>query len=246
MNDQINTTRDLLNNFWDEVVSWVPEFIGAVVIMLVGYIVAKILVSAVRQGLASAQFDQRLYASQGGQLIKRAMPSPTSVVTWITFWGVMFGALSLAVAVLGSPALVDLVRAIYGYIPNVIAAILIFLVASAISAGTVALVRNTMGDTPTGKLLATVTPIVVMGIATFMILNQLMIAPAIVTITYTALVGGAALGGALAFGLGGRDVAARLLEDAYVKGQTAKEQVKRDVRQGTAVARRKAASRSRR
>jgi hypothetical protein len=54
-----------------------------------------------------------------------------------------------------------------------------------------------------------------MGIATFMILDQLEIAPAIVEITYIALLGSVALGAALAFGLGGRDVAARLLEDSY-------------------------------
>ena len=54
-----------------------------------------------------------------------------------------------------------------------------------------------------------------MGIATFMILDQLDIAPAIVEITYIALLGSVALGMAIAFGLGGREVAARLLEDAY-------------------------------
>ena len=60
-----------------------------------------------------------------------------------------------------------------------------------------------------------------MGIATFMILDQLNIAPAIVEITYIALLGSVALGMAIAFGLGGRDVAARLLEDAYRAGPRA-------------------------
>ncbi|HEY2054106.1 MAG TPA: hypothetical protein VGH14_09245 [Solirubrobacterales bacterium] len=53
----------------------------------------------------------------------------------------------------------------------------------------------------------------------FMILNQLRIAPQIVVITYASLMGAVALGAALAFGLGGRDVAARMLEDAYRRGQ---------------------------
>jgi homoaconitase/3-isopropylmalate dehydratase large subunit len=57
-----------------------------------------------------------------------------------------------------------------------------------------------------------------MGIASFMILEQLQIAPAIVTITYACLMGSAALGLALAFGLGGREVASRLLENTYQKG----------------------------
>ena len=58
-----------------------------------------------------------------------------------------------------------------------------------------------------------------MAIAVFMILNQLRIATNIVTITYAALMGALALGMALAFGLGGRGVASRLLEDAYRRGE---------------------------
>ena len=51
-------------------------------------------------------------------------------------------------------------------------------------------------------------------------------------ITYAALMGAIALGLALAFGLGGRDVARRLLETAYAKGQREAGQVKRDIQQG--------------
>jgi len=65
-----------------------------------------------------------------------------------------------------------------------------------------------------------------------MILNQLKIAPEIVTITYAALIGGVFLAMALAFGLGGRDVAARMLGDAYDKGQEQRGQVKQDMRVG--------------
>ena len=71
-----------------------------------------------------------------------------------------------------------------------------------------------------------------MGVAVFMILTQLKIAPEIVQILFTALVGAVALGMALAFGLGGRNVAERLLEDAYSKGQEQTDQVKQDMQTG--------------
>jgi hypothetical protein len=89
-----------------------------------------------------------------------------------------------------------------------------------------------MGDTPTGKVVGSVVPVLVMAIATFMILNQLQIAEEIVTITYAALLGAAALAMALAFGLGGRDLANRMLSDAYDKGQEQRGQVKRDMEIG--------------
>ena len=68
-------------------------------------------------------------------------------------------------------------------------------------------------------MIATVVPILIMAVAGFMILDQLQIAETIVTITYASLLGAVALGMALAFGLGGREVAARMLEGAYQAGQ---------------------------
>jgi hypothetical protein len=150
----------------------------------------------------------------------------------IVFWLVFLGAVSIAVDVLGIEALENLVAAIYSYLPNVLAALLIFIVAVAIAAGVATIASRLLGDTTLGRIVSTVGPILVFAIATFMILNQLKIAETIVTITYAALIGAVALGSALAFGLGGRDVAARLLEGAYAKGQENKEQLKRDLELG--------------
>jgi hypothetical protein len=117
--------------------------------------------------------------------------------------------------------------AIVAYLPNVVVAVLIFVPAGAIAAAVSGLVSPTFGDTPTGKIASAAAPILIMGIATFMILDQLNIAPAIVEITYIALLGTVALGMALAFGLGGREVAARLLEDAYRQGRMRRDEVRR-------------------
>jgi hypothetical protein len=83
-----------------------------------------------------------------------------------------------------------------------------------------------------------------MGVATFMILDQLQIAPAIVQITYIAVLGSVALGMAIAFGLGGRDVAGRLLEEAYRNGRERRAEVREHRARFTADARRDAALRS--
>jgi hypothetical protein len=114
-------------------------------------------------------------------------------------------------------------------------------IAGAIAAAVGALVARTMGDTPTGKIVGSVVPVLVMAIATFMILNQLQIAPEIVTITYAALLGSAALAMALAFGLGGREMAHRMLADAYEKGREQRGQVRRDMEIGRERGRQEAA-----
>lgn len=240
MNEPVSTTKKFLNDFIETIVGGLPAFLGALVILIIGYFVGKGLAAAVHRLLVGIRLDQRLHTGHGGNIIQRAFPSPTNLLAKLTFWVVFLFGLSIAVSVLGIPVLVDFVRAIYGYLPNVIAAILIFLVASAVAAGIATVVHNIMGDTPTGKAVASAAPAVIMGIAIFMILNQLRIAPQIVTITYAALIGSAALASALAFGLGGRDVAGKVLGDMYEQGQRHKGQVAQDVTKGAQTAKAKA------
>lgn len=223
---------DSLQRGINEFFAWLPELIGALVVLIVGYIIAKVIGNIVARLLGRAGLDRTLTTGQGGDWVSRVTSSPSQLIGRLAFWAVFLGAISLAVSVLGIEALTNFVAAVFAYLPHVVAAVLIFLVASAISAGVVALVGRTMGDTPTGKFVATAAPILVMAIATFMILTELGIAEQIVLITYAALIGAVALGMALAFGLGGREVAARMLADAYMKGQEQRLQVRQDLEVG--------------
>ena len=212
--------------------AWLPAMLGALAILVIGYFVAKLVGNLIGRALGRAGLDRSLGSGQMGQWTNKVTSSPSRLIGRLAFWALFIGVISLAVSVLGINALTAFVGAIFAYLPNVIAAFLIFLVAAAISAGIAALAQRLMGDTPTGRIVSAAGPILVMTIATFMILDQLKIAEDIVRITYAALLGAIALGSALAFGLGGRDVAARMLEGAYQKGQEQKEQVRQDVQQG--------------
>ncbi len=212
--------------------AWLPALIGALVVLILGYIVAKIVGRLVGRVLERAGFDRTVTSGRSGDWISRATSSPSQLLGRLAFWAVFLGAAALAVSVLGIDALTDFMGRVFLYLPNVLAAIAIFLVAGLAAGAVAALVDRTMGDTPTGRILRAVVPGLIMAIAVFMILEQLEIAPEIVRITYAALIGALALAAALAFGLGGRDVAARMLEDAYVKGQEQRVQVRRDVEVG--------------
>ena len=224
--------RDSVERGFDTFFEWLPALIGALVILIIGYIVAKVIAAAITKLLRRGGVDRSMTQGQAGNWVSKITSSPSSLIGRIAFWAIFLGAISLAVSALGIEALTNFVGAIFAYLPNVIAALLIFLVASAIAAGIAALVGRVMGDTPTGKVVATVAPGIVMVIAIFMILNQLLIAPEIVIITYAALIGALALAAALAFGLGGREVAAQMLRGAYEKGQEQSDQVRRDMQQG--------------
>src|SRR5215210_1977128 len=218
----------------DSFFGFLPKLLGFLVVLAIGWIIAKVVKGVVTKLLEKVGIDRALHSGSTGQYVNRVAPDvrPSSLIGSLAFWFLFLGALAIAVSQLGIAALDNFVAAIGAYIPNIIAAVLIFVIAGVIAAAVGALVARTMGDTPTGKVVGSVVPVLVMAIATFMILNQLKIAPEIVTITYAALIGGVFLAMALAFGLGGRDVASRMLSDAYDKGQQNRGQVKADMQTG--------------
>lgn len=219
---------------------YVAQIIGALILLVVGYFIAKILQGAVQRLLRKARFDRAMHTSPAGNFIAQVVESPANLTAKIVFWIVFLAFISFAISALDLQVLNQIVGGIYSYLPRVIAAILIFLVASAISAGASGFVLRVMGRTPMAKLVTTVIPSIVMSIAVFMILNQLAIAKDIVNITYTAIIGALALGLALAFGLGGRDVAKQMLEQAYDAGRRNSEVVRDEVSRAKTNAKREA------
>jgi hypothetical protein len=223
-----------LQEGFDAFFGFLPRLLGFLLVLFIGYVVARIVKGVLTRVLEKLGTDRALHSGSTGSYVDKVAPDikPSEVVGKLAFWFIFLGALSIAVSQLGIQALTTFVAAIGSYLPNVIAAILIFIVAGVIAAAVGGLVARTMGDTPTGKVVGSVVPVLVMAIAAFMILDQLQIAPEIVTITYAALIGGVFLAMALAFGLGGREVAARMLGDAYDKGLEQRGTVRRDVEVG--------------
>ena len=209
----------------DDLIGFLPRLIGVLIILLIGYLVAKALQKVISVALEKAGADNAIRSGTSGEYVRRVAPdtSPSDVIGRVVFWFVMLGVLSGAISSLGIAALNDFLAAVFSYLPNIIAAILILVIAIAIAGAVTQLITRTMGETTMGRLMATAVPALVMAIAVFMILNQLRIATEIVTITYAALIGALALGIALAFGLGGRDLASRILEDTYQRGQEERE-----------------------
>ncbi len=230
---------DIGNSFQratDSFFGFLPNVLGFLVILVVGYIVARVVAAVVGRVLEKLGLDSRLRESQASKYVDHVMPgaSPSAGIARLVFWFIFIFFLFSAIGALRVPALTDFMNQVLAYLPNVIAAILIFVVAVLIAGAAAGAVTRIMGDTPTGKVVATVVPALVMVIAMFMILTQLKIAPQIVLIAFAATIGALALALALAFGLGGRSVAERMLEDAYRKGLEHKDQVKRDMETGRA------------
>src|SRR5688572_5939321 len=225
---------DSVQTALDSFFGFIPNILGFLVILLIGWIIAKVVRTVVNKLLDKVGVDRALHESSAGQYVERISPGakPSHLIGAVAYWFIFLFALSAAIGALKIAALTSFIAEVQAFLPNIIVAVLIFVIAAALAGAVAGAVAKLMGDTPTGKVVAAVVPGLILAIGTFMMLNQLKIAEEIVTITYAALLGMLALAGALAFGLGGRDVAAQMLGDAYSAGQRNKDQVKRDVQTG--------------
>ncbi len=208
---------DSLKQGLDEFIGFLPRLIGFLIILFIGWLIARAVKAVLVKALEGVGVDRALAGGSAGPYVERVLPDArvSEIIGTIAFWFIFLGALAIAVSQLGIGALDNFLQAIAAYLPNVVVAILIFVVAGVLATAASGFVSRTFGESATGKIAGVGAPILIMGIATFMILDQLRIAPTIVEITYIALLGSVALGAALAFGLGGRDAAARLLDDSY-------------------------------
>src|ERR687893_1071196 len=193
--------------------SYVPQLMGAIIILVIGYIVAKVLQAVITRVLRGIGFEG--WMEKGGikQFFDRAQTNqtPTSIIGKLVFWFVFIIALTMAAGALGIPQVSEILGQLIAYIPSIIAAILILILAALLANFVSGIVRGATGS----GLLASIAQYAIIVYAAFAALTQLGIAVQLTANTFLILLGGVALAAALAFGLGGRDLARDVLQKAY-------------------------------
>jgi hypothetical protein len=212
----VNISQSLQRSL-DSLIGFIPNLIGFLIILLIGYVIARVVKAVIATLLEKVGLDRALSGSPAGTYVERASPGarPSRLVAVVAFWFIFIYAIAAAVGALKIPALTNFMANVQNYLPNVIAAVLILVVGVALAGAVGGFAQRVMGDTSAGRITRAIAPSLILAIVVFMVLTQLRIAPAIVIATYVALIGMLAVSGALAFGLGGREVAADVLRDAY-------------------------------
>ncbi|HWH15232.1 MAG TPA: hypothetical protein VNT51_10855 [Miltoncostaeaceae bacterium] len=212
---------DSLQRASDAIFEWIPRLIGAAVILLVAWLIARAVAALLERALGRAGIDRAAHSGGVGARIATAAPGlrPSRLIAQIAFWLILLTGVLIALSALGIPAVDTFVADAIAYLPNVVAAILIVAVAVALSGVVTAAARRFMGDTAIGRIIAVAAPALILTIAGFMALVQLRIAVPIVTGAFYIVLGAIALGAAIAFGLGGQGAARRLIDDAYEAGR---------------------------
>ena len=172
--------RDGLGEAAASVATFLPKLAGFFLILLVGWVVARVLMKVVDKVLERAGFDKAV--ERGG--VKKALANSkydaSSLLAKVVFYAVFLFVLQAAFGVFGPNPISELMTGVIAYLPKVFAAILILVVGSAIAAGVKEIVEASLGGLSYGRPLAIGSSVAILVIAVFAALDQLQIAPNVV------------------------------------------------------------------
>lgn len=224
MKEQVQIFLESSQHFLNEVAISLPKIIGAILILLIGWIVAKLLKKAiikllhlVRLNTLSEKVGIEKFLKEGG-LKKTAVDLIGSLFYWIIMLTVIlaiFNSLQLTSAQ-------ELFNSIILFIPNIIVALIILLFglyAARFIATVLSSSLKNMND-KTAEIIEKIAYFSIVIFTVFLVLGQLKIAQEIITNAFILVFGAFCLAFGLAFGIGGKDFAADILRNIKTKKET--------------------------
>jgi Mechanosensitive ion channel, conserved TM helix len=216
---------------WSNVITFVPKLAAALLIILVGYLLAKVVASVLNKVLERVGFDRAVERGGIKQALARSKYDPSDILAKLVFWTIMLFVLQLAFGVFGPNPVSDLLRGLIAYLPNIFVAIVILVIAAAIARAVTDLLSNLLGAVQGGQLLAKGAGIAILVFAAFAALDQLQIAPRIVTGLWYALLAAVVGSVVVAVGGGGIRPMQRYWERAAGRAEERAPQVRQQVQQ---------------
>jgi hypothetical protein len=211
-----------------------PSLLGAVLIIVAGYFLARLIERWTDSLLGRLNFNKMAEAGGLSEAVGRTGTrlDPIHAVGKLLFWLVMLVVILLASSALGLESINTMFGTMLSYIPTLIAAIVIVILGMIVGEFVRMLVLASAGGVEGVPVLAKVAKASVVLIAVFMAVQQLGIAEEIVTAAFTLILGAIALAAGLAFGLGNRQLAGEITRRWYEEGRLRRERRSAERRPG--------------
>jgi hypothetical protein len=197
--------REGVENAWANIVEFVPKLLAFLLILAIGYFIAKAIAKIVDAILERVGFDRAVERGGIKKALDKSKYDASDILSKVVFYGLFLIVLQIAFGVFGDNPVSRLIEGAIAYLPRVIAAILIIVVAAAIATAARELLDATLGGLSYGRALANAAGIAIIAVGIFAALDQLQIAPAIVTGLFYATL--AVVAGSAIIAIGGGGVA---------------------------------------
>jgi Flp pilus assembly pilin Flp len=174
---------------WTNVAKFVPKLFAFIVIVVIGYIVAKIVSKLITTILQKVGFDDLVERGGVKKALEKSKYDAAAILAKLVFYAIMLFVLSTGFGVFGTNPISGYLKAIIAYLPLVFVAIVILVVAAAIAAGAKGLIQNSLGGLSYGKMLANLASIAILAFGFIAALDELKIAANVVNaVMYAVLI----------------------------------------------------------
>lgn len=203
--------------------SAIPKIIGFVVILVVAWLLSALVEKGVAALLRAVKFNDLAQRSGLQDFVNKSGSSTdaSGAIGLIAKWFIRLIGMVVAFDALGLPAVSDVLRDLLLWLPNVVVALVVLVIGGLAARALSNLVRGATAEAgiSNSNLLAKVAASLVWAFAIVVAVNQIGIATTLVNTLFMAFVGAIALGLGLAFGLGGRETAGRIVSNWYNTAQ---------------------------
>ena len=215
--DWTSVTLESLQNLWQGFLGFIPKLVGAIIIFLIGWFVAIWIGKLVAEILRKLRLDRIFEKGKWDEALEKAdfRMKMSDFIGGIVKWVLIIVFLLAAVEILGLTQFAIFLRAIVGWLPNLVVAAAIFVVAVIVADISEKLVRAIVGKMNVNyvNLIGNIVRWAIWIFAILAILSQLGVAKDIVQIVVTGFVALIVISCSIAFGLGGKDLAREVLEN---------------------------------
>jgi hypothetical protein len=196
--------------------SAIPRVIGFAVVLIVGWIISSLFARGVQALLHAVKFNELARRSGFADFVQKmgVKDDPAGVIAGIVKWFVRLITLVVAFDTLGLPAVSSVLQQLLLWLPNLVVALVVLVIGGLAAKALSQLVRGASAEAgfTNPEMLAAVTRVAIWGFTIIVAVNQLGIATTLVNTLLIGVIGALSIAFGLAFGLGGRDRAAQVLE----------------------------------
>jgi len=201
----------------------IPKIIGFIIILVVGWIIAGLIAKALAAILRRVNFNELSRRSGFSGFIDQmgVRCDSSGVIAETVKWFVRLLTLIVAFDALGLPAVSSVLHQLLLWLPNLVVALVILVIAGLAANALANLVRGATAKAGFSNpdFIATVARVAVWGFGIIVAVNQIGVAETLVNTLFMGFVGALALALGLSFGLGGRDTAGEIVREWYRRGQ---------------------------
>lgn len=172
---------------WNSIAVFVPKLVGFLLILLVGYFIAKLLARLADTVLERIGFDGWVERGSLRETFLNSRSDPSDLVGIVVFWTAFLIVLQLAFGVFGPNPVSDLLTGIISYLPNILVAVIILVIVSAVAKVVSDVLASMLGGVTGGRWMARGAGLAIVVVGVFAALDQLRIAPAIVNGLFYAM-----------------------------------------------------------